>query len=1239
MTKLYTLISLIFVSAFLCSNIYAQDDLRWSRIYPDEENITAPDNYIPNFKLDTKPHSQVIGNRTYTIYPNIIMHPTYGQGSQSEMSIAVSPVNPNIVLAGSNGANTAVTYLNQGWYVTTDAGLTWYGNDSLPDKPSGYYRSDPVTGFDLNGNMFFNTIEYSSSAGDIVTLRSSNNGLTWIKSAIPNAGPDEDKNWMAIDQNPASPYVNYIYSAYTEFGQSSPNPLEFSRSTDGGVTFSPVINMSGPGGYLHQGVNLAVNKNNDVVAAYTYYPTSTLTSSNIAFTKSTNGGVSFTTPVFVASAIRDIRGNLTKGGNTIRVNSFPQIATDNSNGPLSGRIYVTWAARPNVGQAPDVYLSWSDDYGTTWSPAKRVNADSALTNRDQYFPSVEIDPADGSVNIIYYDSRNYASNDSCQVYLSRSIDGGLTFDDILISDHAFLPKSISGLASGYSGDYIEVAARNGTVWPVWNDNRTGQHQGYTAKVFFIQIDHNQLPNTENLAGPYEIKAKITASLPISFAKIYWRRGTTGAFDSLAMSQVAATDTFVASIPGNGSPSVYQYYIYAQDNVGSYATLPGGAPSAVFSFEAATDAVPPVITHTVIPDQYRETWPVDLSAVVTDNIGVDSVWVTYKLNATGTLNTFGLVLDNGVYSGTFGLDTSVIALGDSIMYRIVARDASAAHNLGYHPSIAEFNTFKFVPDTEFPVISHTALRDQPIIRWPAQVKAVVTDNLGVLSVSVEVKVNNGTPSNFNLVNTTGNTWQANFPFDTTAVSVGDTISYKIIAVDNSTSHNISYNPASGYNNFKIIATKGIVLVVNDDLTLAERISPEKGSSEADMLSPLGAGATLINTVLTASGFVVDSTSFAALDVSSLGNYDIVVLSGGLKTSAIFDDQTKRTAIVNYNLSGGKVFVEGGEVGYHYRKSGTTTDKDPVFRRTILRDSAWVSDISSGTIRKRIPHHLIYNFPNAIPDAIPLTGTTYGIRDAMRIMLDVPGIYKLSGWYSTYPDTAGIIAYSPTNDTNYVTNIFCTFAIGSITNQTVAANLVENLFEYLAFGYSSIPVEFASFSANTSNGAVTLSWQTATETNNSGFEIERRSDGTSFTKIGYVPGKGTTTNISAYSFIDDNVASGSYSYRLKQIDFNGTISYSKEVYVDVTAPAVFELSQNYPNPFNPSTSIKFSVPVDGMVNLAVYNLLGEKVVTLINKEMKAGRHEVNFEASKLASGLYFYRLEAGDFSSVKKMMLLK
>jgi hypothetical protein len=193
--------------------------------------------------------------------------------------------------------------------------------------------------------------------------------------------------------------------------------------------------------------------------------------------------------------------------------------------------------------------------------------------------------------------------------------------------------------------------------------------------------------------------------------------------------------------------------------------------------------------------------------------------------------------------------------------------------------------------------------------------------------------------------------------------------------------------------------------------------------------------------------------------------------------------------------------------------------------------------------------------------------------------------------------------------------------------------------LKYNGTIVPVELSAFSANVSNGNVVLNWTTETEINNQGFEVERKLIDGQFITLGHVQGNGTTTDRQQYSFTDADVQSGSYSYRLKQIDFNGAYEYSNEIFVDVTAPLEFSLDQNYPNPFNPTTAINFSLAEPTFVKLAIYNLLGEEVEVLKNENMNAGSYNVSLDASSLPSGMYLYKIETAQFSSIRKMMLMK
>jgi hypothetical protein len=185
---------------------------------------------------------------------------------------------------------------------------------------------------------------------------------------------------------------------------------------------------------------------------------------------------------------------------------------------------------------------------------------------------------------------------------------------------------------------------------------------------------------------------------------------------------------------------------------------------------------------------------------------------------------------------------------------------------------------------------------------------------------------------------------------------------------------------------------------------------------------------------------------------------------------------------------------------------------------------------------------------------------------------------------------------------------------------------------------IPVELTSFSSITEKNDVILSWSTATEVNNQGFEIQRKTNG-EYQRIGFVEGNGTTTELQNYTFRDKNVNAGSYYYRLKQVDFDGTFEYSGEIAVEVSQPADYFLSQNYPNPFNPSTTISYALADDIDVTLKVFDVLGNEVATLINENQPAGTYDVTFDAANLSSGVYYYTLEAGEFTSTKKLMLMK
>ncbi len=205
--------------------------------------------------------------------------------------------------------------------------------------------------------------------------------------------------------------------------------------------------------------------------------------------------------------------------------------------------------------------------------------------------------------------------------------------------------------------------------------------------------------------------------------------------------------------------------------------------------------------------------------------------------------------------------------------------------------------------------------------------------------------------------------------------------------------------------------------------------------------------------------------------------------------------------------------------------------------------------------------------------------------------------------------------------------------------------------------ALPVELMVFNASVSEKGVYLNWETATEVNNYGFEVERQnvnvtqiasnlsnnfilSGDEGWEKVGFVEGAGNSNSNKVYSFTDKQVTlSGKFLYRLKQIDIDGRFEYSNTVEIEVGVPTKFEVAQNYPNPFNPSTTIAYSIPERMNVKVIVYNMIGEVVSVLLDQEQLAGKYKLDFNGSYLSSGTYFYRISAGQNVEVKKMIILK
>jgi hypothetical protein len=193
---------------------------------------------------------------------------------------------------------------------------------------------------------------------------------------------------------------------------------------------------------------------------------------------------------------------------------------------------------------------------------------------------------------------------------------------------------------------------------------------------------------------------------------------------------------------------------------------------------------------------------------------------------------------------------------------------------------------------------------------------------------------------------------------------------------------------------------------------------------------------------------------------------------------------------------------------------------------------------------------------------------------------------------------------------------------------------------------LPVELVNFTAKAKNRSVTLKWETKTEIDNAGFEVQRLDREGDWKKISFIEGHGTSNSTKYYSFEDTKLAAGKHSYRLKQIDNDGTTAYSEVLEVTVDIPKEFALSQNYPNPFNPLTKVDYQLAADSRVTIELYGITGERVAVLVNQEQEAGYYTMMIDSHthRMASGIYIYRMIATDvlgknFIATKKLSLLK
>jgi hypothetical protein len=375
----------------------------------------------------------------------------------------------------------------------------------------------------------------------------------------------------------------------------------------------------------------------------------------------------------------------------------------------------------------------------------------------------------------------------------------------------------------------------------------------------------------------------------------------------------------------------------------------------------------------------------------------------------------------------------------------------------------------------------------------------------------------------------------------------------------------------------------------------------------------------------SSLIIDNLNDVTLNSSRSISGTVTLLNGNLKTGANILSLSSISTVIEsadrYIIGEITISRNVGTLSNNFGSIGLEINAgDENLGTVTVNRLSGPAGINSFGANKSIARRWTLNIDGTQPTSERTLTFSWVPNDDNGSQLNATRVWKYDGT-STWQDLSGVpIDASSRTIAAVVTSI--TNSAFTVSDET-----------------APLPVELTSFSAAAIGLMVNLNWDTATETNNFGFEVERSSIKNEWEKIGFVNGSGNSNSPKNYSFVDSKVSTGKYSYRLKQLDNDGQFEYSNTVEVDLNGANKFELSQNYPNPFNPTTTIKFSLPEAGNVKLTLFNILGQEVKTLVNESKESGVHTINFDATELNSGIYIYKLESYSFTQTRKMTLVR
>lgn len=602
-----------------------------------------------------------------TNFHNVLITADPSNRDQDEPSVAISPLDPSVIIAGANDYRSDKSL----WaYASTDNGLTW-SNQELPEQTSLQYATDPALAFDSKGVAYFssgrtNGFGIPYPANEVVVYSSTNKGSSWSSPARvfqdlnDNAQELSDKYYLAVDRW-SSAFKDRIYIVWVQDSNGT-SKIVSSYSTDQGKHWSARVYLTSTGSEYVSPIP-AIGSNGEL---YVTFADKSSAKKEILFCRSTNGGVSFSAPVKVANYLElgptippTEEGHPRIKGH-VRVNSFPAIAVDHST-KASGRIYLVWAAK-----GPDnklhIYLTSSDNGGGKWSAAKVVESDPNQHATDKFFPWIAVDQTSGDIAVAFYDSRiDSLYNELIDCFMSFSRDGGATFISrriSSISSDSHISATLDSLASSdtsvFFGDYINIAGASGVYHPVWTDSRTRISQDiYTAVVRpYAPAVVTELVAIDTLNGKALLRWKASGATTFGFPLTTWQvhiHRQDGGVDTILTGNEVLDTTVSAG-------TSYSYSVQVVSGLDTSIAL-----HVVFSPEAYRTAQAPEMLNAQatqtgldltykIPSKNVAGEPLDgLTKLffIVDNVYLDSIDLT---NAdTGKTGTRSLTLLDGYHS--------------------------------------------------------------------------------------------------------------------------------------------------------------------------------------------------------------------------------------------------------------------------------------------------------------------------------------------------------------------------------------------------------------------------------------------------------------------------------------------------------------------------------------------------------------------------------------------------------------